>query len=54
MDVHIKTGFILCRGASLRRVIVPSAGIKRRQRVAWYGHMEAEPERGRSVLTAGT
>lgn len=53
MDAPIKIEFILPSATSLPRVIVPSAGIKSRQRVVWGGHMEAEGRRGRSVLIAG-
>lgn len=52
---RIKIEIILPSATSLWRVIVASAGIKSRQRVAWCGHMEAEAGRGDAVcLTAGT
>lgn len=52
---RIKIEIILPSATSLWRVIVPSAGIKSRQRVAWCGHMEAEAGRGDAVcLTTGT
>lgn len=52
---RIKIEIILPSATSLWRVIVPSAGIKSRQRVAWCGHMEAEAGRGDAVcLMAGT
>lgn len=52
---RIKIEIILPSATILWRVIVPSAGIKSRQRVAWCGHMEAEAGRGDAVcLTART